>query len=88
LQLFFMSTAVQPLALTSSSALSNLQMLNVRLGSFATDAAHAEIHRCPLRPKTDHQPLKRSLSQGASSGHAALARHAGYPHRKSISNVQ
>jgi hypothetical protein len=30
--------------------------------SFATDAAHAEIHRCPLRPKTDRQPLEHNLS--------------------------
>ena len=36
--------------------------------SFATDAAHAEIHRCPLRPKTDRQPLEHNLSGWAISG--------------------
>ena len=37
--------------------------------SFATDAAHAEIHRCPLRPKTDRQPLEHNLSRWANCRH-------------------
>jgi hypothetical protein len=58
----FMSTAVQPLALTSSSALSNLQMLNVVWGQ---SLPNCDVRVVRSSPNFRHDVAAPRTSKGA-----------------------